>query len=103
MKKDLTNAEKLVMKCIWDAGKDLVLSEVVSTVNDRYDKTWAPQTVSTYMAQLVKKEFLSMTRNGKVYTYHPLVEQKDYFEKSLDEFIKFWGFESREDFIKGIS
>ena len=91
LKSELTNAELLVMKCIWDTPKDLVLSEVVSMVNERYQKEWRPQTVSTYLAHLVQKEFLKMTRKGKIYTYHPLVAEKDYREKEMNNFVDFWG------------
>ena len=58
LKNELTNAELLVMKCIWDNTQDMVLSEVVAIVNDRYNKDWKPQTVSTYLAHLVQKNFL---------------------------------------------
>ena len=60
-------------------------------VNERYQKEWRPQTVSTYLAHLVQKEFLKMTRKGKIYTYHPLVAEKDYREKEMNNFVDFWG------------
>lgn len=99
LKSELTNAELLVMKCIWDTPHDLVLSEVVAMVNERYHKEWRPQTVSTYLAHLVQKEFLKMTRNGKVYTYHPLVEEKNYREKEMNNFVNFWGSGSPAEFL----
>ena len=74
--KKLTNAELLVMTIIWDNKGDLmVLSEVLAAVNDRFAKTWKPQTVSTYLHNLVQKRFLKIHRNGKVYTYEPLKEK----------------------------
>lgn len=87
----LTNAEKFVMKCIWDTPKDMVLSEIVNMTNERYQKDWKPQTVSTYLAHLVQKDFLKMTRNGKIYTYHPLVTQEDYLRCEMADLITFWG------------
>ena len=99
-KKNLTHAELLVMKCIWDTPKDLVLSEIVAMVNERYNKDWKPQTVSTYLSHLVQKEFLKMTRNGKIYTYQSLVNEYDYFHKCFANFLCFWGFDSAIDFMK---
>lgn len=99
LKNELTNAELLVMKCIWDTPEDLVLSEVVSIVNDRYQKDWRPQTVSTYLAHLVQKDFLKMTRNGKIYTYHPLVKESDYRAKEMTNFVEFWGNGSPSAFL----
>ena len=99
LKKELTPAEVLVMKCIWDNTQDMVLSEVVAIVNDRYNKDWKPQTVSTYLAHLVQKNFLKMERNGKIYTYHPLVEEADYRDKEMNAFVKFWGCGSPSEFL----
>lgn len=99
LKNELTNAELLVMKCIWDSTQDMVLSEVVAIVNDRYEKDWKPQTVSTYLAHLVQKNFLKMERNGKIYTYHPLVAEADYKNKEMNAFVKFWGGGSPSEFL----
>ena len=100
LRNELTNAELLVMKCIWDNSKDLVLSEVVAIVNERYGKEWKPQTVSTYLAHLVQKRFLQMERNGKIYTYHPLVKELDYRTKEMNSFVEFWGCGSPSEFLK---
>lgn len=99
LKNELTNAELLVMKCIWDTPKDLVLSEIVAMVNERYRKDWKPQTVSTYLAHLVQKGFLEMTRNGKIYTYHPQVLETDYRTKEMNNFVDFWGGGSPAEFL----
>ena len=72
----LTTAEMLVMRAIWLADHDMVLSEVVKACNAVYEKNWKPQTVSTYLSHLVQKEFLRMDRNGKIYSYHPIVESQ---------------------------
>lgn len=78
MKNELTNAEMQVMGIIWDnPGRMMALSEIVAAVNDRWKKDWKPQTVSTYLAHLVQKEFLKMHRNGKIYTYEPLREKDE--------------------------
>lgn len=90
-KSELTNAEVLVMKCVWDTPKDMVLSEIVTLVNGRYNKEWRPQTVSTYLAHLVQKKFLKMTRQGKTYTYHPLVAKEEYRSRQMNLFVEFWG------------
>lgn len=99
LKNELTHAELLVMKCIWDRSQDLVLSEVVAMVNERYGKEWKPQTVSTYLAHLVQKNFLKMERNGKIYTYHPLVAETDYRNREMNAFVKFWGTGSPAEFL----
>ena len=48
--KQLTAAETIVMKCIWDADHEMSLAEIVKNANEGYGKEWKPQTVSTYLA-----------------------------------------------------
>ena len=79
----LTTAEMLVMRAIWLADHDLVLNEVVRDCNAAYGKDWKPQTVSTYLSHLVQKQFLRMDRNGKIYSYHPIVKAQDYMKYNV--------------------
>lgn len=65
--KDLTSAETIVMKTIWDADHEMSLSEIVRRANEAYDKDWKPQTVSTYLTKLVQKEFVRMHREGRFF------------------------------------
>lgn len=62
----LTNCEELVMKIIWDAdGEELCLMDVMDRVNSKYKKNWKPQTVSTFLARLVRKKYIQSHRNGR--------------------------------------
>ena len=76
LENDLTNIEMLIMKCIWDTPEELALSQLVAMVNERFEKSWKPQTISTYLAHLVRKGYLSMRRKGKVFLYHPEVSEE---------------------------
>ena len=87
----LTQAERLVMRVIWLADKELVLNEILSACNEQYDKEWKPQTVSTYLSHLVRKDFLKMERSGKYCFYHPLVSVKEYLEYDTENFAIYWG------------
>lgn len=84
------------MRAIWLADHDLVLSEVVKDCNEAYGKDWKPQTVSTYLSHLVQKSFLRMDRNGKIYSYHPLVSWKEYMHYDVTNFVEFWGLSPAE-------
>ena len=92
----LTTAEMLVMRAIWLADHDLVLNEVVRDCNAAYGKDWKPQTVSTYLSHLVQKQFLRMDRNGKIYSYHPIVKAQDYMKYNVQNFVEFWGLSPSE-------
>lgn len=79
----LTESEEIVMKAIWDLKKEPVLSDVAEKVTSAYGKDWKPQTVSTFIAKLVRKQYLKLYRNGKVYTYKILVSEGLYNQEQL--------------------
>lgn len=87
---ELTQAETLIMKCIWDVEKEMQLSEVLEMVNARHQKEWKPQTVSTFLGKLVQKEFLKMKRNGRKVTYEVLIREEDYQAMQAEKFVSFW-------------
>ena len=91
LENDLTNIEMLIMKCVWDTPEELALSQLVAMVNERFDKDWRPQTISTYLAHLVRKKYLSMHRSGKVFLYHPEVTEEEYRSSQMDELVHYWG------------
>lgn len=86
--KKLTEAEEVVMKAVWDCKKEPVLSEVAARLKE-YEKDWKPQTVSTFMAKLVQKQYVQMKRNGKIYTYKVLVKEEDYNKTQLKHLYTF--------------
>ena len=55
------------MKTVWDAERDLDLTDITQRVNEAYNKKWRPQTVSTFLARLVKKGYLRHYRQGRVF------------------------------------
>ena len=62
---DISACERLVMKVIWDSTEDLALQDIMNRVNQENGKSWKPQTVSTFLARLVKKSFLTVYRKGR--------------------------------------
>lgn len=86
----MTECELLVMKCIWESVEELSLPDIVMQVNERYGKTWKPQTVSTFLARLVKKGFLEMYRKGRLFLYHAKVMEKDYRGDIIKKCVDFW-------------
>lgn len=95
----LTESEELVMKSIWDCRKEPVLSDVVDRVNGFYGKDWKPQTVSTFLAKLVRKNYLQLCRNGKIYTYKILISEAAYRQKLYKHHISFWNQNDITNFI----
>lgn len=87
---DISVCERLVMKIIWDSTEDLALQEIMDGVNKENGKTWKPQTVSTFLSRLVKKNFLSMYRKGRYCYYQPLVSKDAFWRATMSENARFF-------------
>lgn len=81
----LTESEEAVMRAIWDCHKEPVLSDVVDQVNGLYGRNWKPQTVSTFLSKLCRKNYIKLQRNGKIYTYKILVSEDVYNQERLKQ------------------
>lgn len=88
---ELTYSELLVMKSVWDMGEEVSLSQIVTHVNAQFHKDWKPQTVSTFLAKLVQKNYLQLERKGKSWIYKTLVSAEEYQNREMKEFLDFWG------------
>ena len=90
---DLTKSELLVMKSIWEMGDGKTLPEITAYTNRRFLKDWKPQTVSTFLAKLVKKKFLSSKQAGIGRTHESqiLIKESEYQKKQVKELFDFWG------------
>lgn len=95
----LTNSEELVMKAIWDLKKEPVLSEIYNYLVEQYNIDWKAQTVSTFLGKLVRKKYLKMKRNGKIYTYKPLIKEEAYKKHIFMCIINFWYSGNKKEFI----
>lgn len=98
-KTNLTECEQLVMKVIWGSEVELTLPDIVKNVNETYGKDWKPQTVSTFLARLVRKNFLNSYRSGRTFFYQPLVSEKAYGKKMINSCVEFWGNNNAGDLL----
>lgn len=96
----MTECEVLVMQVIWRSEKELDLPAIVTLVNERFGKMWAPQTVSTFLKRLKDKGYLEMHRIGRTFLYKPLVQQKDYVWKVVDQLTSLWFEDDTEALIE---
>ncbi len=98
-KTNLTECEQLVMKVIWSSPVELTLPDIVKNVNETYGKDWKPQTVSTFLARLVKKNFLNSYRSGRTFYYQPLVSEKAYGNRVIKNCVEFWSNNNAGDLL----
>lgn len=82
--KRISDAEEMVMSVVWNNEESMPLEEIRNKSNDMYKKEWKPQTVSTFLARLCKKGFLSSVRKGRYYFYTPIISRQEYAKMSYN-------------------
>ena len=92
----LSNAEKLVMKVIWDAKEPVTCREVADTLRINFDHDYADTTVHTFLKNIKNKGFLTKQKNVPN-RYQQYIKGVNLFEASRDKegFLK----EELKDFI----
>ena len=88
--KPLTESEKITMKCVWDLGDGARLAHIMGHANEKYEKDWKPQTVSTFLGKLVGKGFVEQYRDGRYFYYHILISKHEYRTQMLKDDVDFW-------------
>ena len=96
----LTESEEVVMRAIWDCKNEPTLQDVFDRVNGLYGKEWAPQTVSTFLAHLRRKDYILMHREGKICRYQVKVREEEYRKHILKEICIFLYKDDKEQMIK---
>lgn len=80
----ISEAEYEVMKVLWKYAP-------ISTneVTDQLTKTtdWSPKTIQTLLKRLVQKGAITYKKEGRVFVYTPIVEEKEYLKKENDHFL----------------
>ena len=101
---ELTRTEEVIMLAIWKMDKNISLSSVMETVNyEPRAKAWKPQTVSTYFKKLVDKKYINMIRNGRDYTYKPLITKEKYREIQLKNLFHYYFDDDKDKLINSVN
>lgn len=101
-KEFLSGCEEKVMAVIWSSEKELDLAGTRNMVNERFNKQWKPQTVSTFLARLVKKGYLTSKRIGRYTYYHPEITKEEYRLRKMIELVGTFYDGKKDDAVKDI-
>ncbi|RTE86596.1 MULTISPECIES: BlaI/MecI/CopY family transcriptional regulator [Gammaproteobacteria] len=72
---DISNAELTILKVLWKSSP-IRSAEVVAQVQEV--EAWHEKTVKTLLNRLVKKGAVSFEKEGRSYSYFPLIAEQDY-------------------------
>lgn len=82
---NITDAEWEVMKVLW-AGSPKTASEIVQALEGSRD--WNPKTVRTLIKRLTEKGAVGYEADGRVYLYHPAVQEEECVKSETQSFLK---------------
>jgi BlaI family transcriptional regulator, penicillinase repressor len=70
----ISNAEWAVMQVVWQRSP-ITTNEVVDALEG--STAWKPKTIMTLLKRLVEKGALRAEKQGRMYAYSPLVQEKE--------------------------
>lgn len=80
----ITDSEVVVMKVLWEADKELTITDIRKYLEETTD--WESSTIKTLLRRLVKKGVVQATKK-EVFYYNPLVTEKEYNEYTTQDLI----------------
>ncbi len=81
----ISESEWQVMKVLW-ASAPQTGNQVVDALAD--SSAWSPKTIKTLLNRLVKKKALGFEKQGRSYSYYPLVREEDCARAETRSFLK---------------
>lgn len=82
MKKNISrlpDSELDIMLVLWKHQPPMSRMEIEKVVNEK--KTLAPTTILSLLSRLEKKNYVEVSREGKMNLYTPLISQEEYQQK----------------------
>ncbi|MBO5259664.1 MAG: BlaI/MecI/CopY family transcriptional regulator [Agathobacter sp.] len=85
-----SNAERVIMKVIWDAPGEISMKQLEDELREKYHKTYARTTIVTFLQRLQGKGYIRQGKKGR-YAYIVAVKsEKEFKESMLLEIMDFW-------------
>lgn len=82
----LSETELDVMKSVWELAAPITVSRLLEVFEE--SKGWKISTLSTLLARLIEKGFLTKRLDGKVNIYSPLLSLEEYRNYETRTFMK---------------
>ena len=84
--KNISNAELEVMNVIWE--KEQATSYEI--IYELKPKKWNDNTIRTLINRLIHKKIIGICKKeGKMYTYTPLIQKREYQDYMYKKYLKF--------------
>ena len=90
MKKELSSAETLIMKAVWDHPEDPALPDLTDYLRTEYGKEYARTSMVTFLVRLANKGFVETYRKGRLSYVHALISEDEYRAEVAKRDTGFW-------------
>ena len=87
---ELSPCESLIMKIVWDAPQDIAVQDVITQLNERFQKDYARTTVVTFLGKMADKGYLNTYRKGRQAFVHPICDEAVYTCGIIKHDADFW-------------
>ena len=82
----LTNTEELMMKCIWNYGKEMPFLRMGEELKDKFHKEYKRTSIRTYLFRLEDKGYIKVEKRGRKAYINALIHETTYkTEKAAKE------------------
>ena len=82
---DISESEHQVMKVLWK-DNPITGTEIINRLMKKTD--WKPNTIKTFINRLLNKGAIGYEKSGRGYSYHPLIEEADFYKNESRLFLK---------------
>lgn len=99
---ELTNTEENIMKCLWSLNKDATVADLLSSLEETFDKSYARTTISVFMSYLRDKGYVAYEKRSHAFVYHPLISEESYQKEMLKRHLERYFNNSLPAFVEAI-
>lgn len=99
----LTSVEEMIMKCIWNYGKEMPFLQLGKELKDQYDKDYKRTSIRTYLFRLEEKGYLKVeVKKRRAYIY-AIIDKESYKKEKAGEILEEWFDGSAKELFSALS
>lgn len=99
----LTNVEELIMKCIWDYGKEMPFLQMGDELREKFGKDYKRTSIRTYLFRLEDKGYIKVEKRGRKAYINALMNEEAYKEEKASDMLDEWFDGSAEELFSALS
>lgn len=99
----LTNVEEVMMKCLWDYGKEMPFLQMGDELRDKFHKDYKRTSIRTYLFRLEDKGYIKVEKRGRKAYITTLIKGEDYKEEKAANILDEWFDGSARELFSALS